>query len=60
MRATEKNQQLRLVIADGLPKVLLAPDRMAQLLENLISNAIKYTPHGKAIEIKAESTQPHH
>ncbi|MCU0662506.1 MAG: HAMP domain-containing histidine kinase [Myxococcota bacterium] len=57
VRATEKNQQLRLVIADDLPKVLLAPDRMAQLLENLVSNAIKYTPKGKEIEIKAESTQ---
>lgn len=54
--AQSKDQRLRLSVADGLPEVLLAPERITQVIENLISNAIKYTPEGKDIDVGIETT----
>jgi two-component system, OmpR family, sensor histidine kinase BaeS len=44
--AREKGLDWDVKIAPDLPSVLMDPDRMAQALSNLISNAIKYTPAG--------------
>lgn len=55
-RAQEKNQQLQLTVEDNLPQVLIAPERMMQVLENLVSNAIKYTPNEKSIQVSIESS----
>ncbi|PZS02772.1 MAG: hypothetical protein DLM69_03685, partial [Candidatus Chloroheliales bacterium] len=46
-----KNQQLVLNIAAELPEVLIDRDRTIQVLTNLISNAIKYTPNNGCIEV---------
>jgi signal transduction histidine kinase len=43
--------------ADGVPPTLAAradPDRLAQVLANLLSNAVRYTPRGGVITVKAE------
>ncbi len=61
----EKGQHLTLTLADGheplpggrdgspLPAVLADPDRVTQILSNLLSNAYKYTPAGGSISVRA-------
>ena len=51
----EKAQSARLSwevdVPDGLPSVCVDPDRLAQAIGNLVSNAIKYTPRGGLVGI---------
>lgn len=49
----EKGQTLKLEIPQDLPKVYADPNRLMQVLTNLLSNAWKYTPPGGEIQIKA-------
>jgi two-component system NtrC family sensor kinase len=44
---------VKLDVPDNLPKVLGNPTRLKQLLVNLIGNAIKYTPSGGWIAVRA-------
>jgi signal transduction histidine kinase len=48
-------QGIALVVhaASGLPDVLLDPDRMAQVLGNLVGNALRHTPSGGRICLAA-------
>ncbi len=39
---------------DHLPPVSVDPQRMAQVLSNLVSNALRYTPPGGSITLRAE------
>lgn len=48
-----KSQQIETDIPQDLPKVYADPDRVRQLLANLLDNAIKYTPNGGKIQISA-------
>jgi signal transduction histidine kinase len=41
--------------AESLPSVLADPDKLAQVLTNLISNAIKYSPNGGPVRIAVEA-----
>jgi len=47
----ERQQTLLLRLAPNLPPVLGDKMRVTQILNNLVSNAIKYTPHGGTITI---------
>lgn len=51
---TTKGIHLSLSIADQLPAVLCDDARTAQILSELLSNAIKYTPFDGAITIRVE------
>ncbi|NVJ07594.1 sensor histidine kinase [Myxococcus sp. AM001] len=51
--ALEKGQRLTVALAPGLPPVLADRERILQVLANLVSNAIKFTPPGGAIEVRA-------
>lgn len=49
------------VVAGGLPpetKVLADSDRVAQILRNLVSNAVKYSPMEGGIELRAKRCGP--
>ncbi len=49
---TERNQQLAIEIPDDLPPVYADPNRVSQIMTNLVSNAHKYTPDGGAVIIR--------
>ena len=51
---TEKEQQLETAVAEDLPMVYADPNRITQVLTNLVSNAHKYTPENGSIRIEAQ------
>lgn len=50
-RATAAGVDLRLEVAGSLPSVLADPDRMAQVLGNLVENALRHTPPGGRVTL---------
>jgi PAS domain S-box-containing protein len=46
-----ENVTLRLIAPPDLPHVAADPDKVLQVLTNLVDNAIKYSPDGGAVEI---------
>lgn len=59
-QAEVKNISLRAEAPDGLPSILLDPQRIAQVLGNLIGNAIRHTPEGGVISIRCSLSLDHH
>jgi PAS domain S-box-containing protein len=51
--AEEKQQSLTYEVAAGLPDIMGDRDRLHQVLTNLVGNAIRYTPKGGEIEVRA-------
>lgn len=58
-RCQEKQVSLNTEISANLPVVNIDPDRIRQVLHNLLQNAIRYTPAGGHIEVKAVTTDHH-
>ena len=51
--AKEKGIEVTVDIQDGLPKIRADKDKLTQVIENLLDNAIKFTPQDGRIEVKA-------
>jgi PAS domain S-box-containing protein len=51
--AESKDHTLSYEVAGGLPEVMGDRDRLNQVLTNLVSNAIRYTPEGGSIDVRA-------
>jgi signal transduction histidine kinase len=45
-KAGQKNLSFRVTVPENLPKISGDQEMVEQMLENLVSNAIKYTPEG--------------
>jgi two-component system sensor histidine kinase BaeS len=50
----EKEIALTSDVPDGLPMVQADPDRIIQVLINLLGNALRYTPPGGAVNVRTE------
>jgi signal transduction histidine kinase len=55
VQAQQKNVSLIVEAADDLPLINVDPDRMVQVLGNLVSNAFRFTPEGGEIRLTATS-----
>ncbi len=53
IHAQEQGVSLVADASNDLPPVSVDPERMAQVLDNLISNALRYTPEGGHIQLTA-------
>ncbi|MCQ3937548.1 MAG: hypothetical protein DPW18_10950 [Chloroflexi bacterium] len=52
----DKKQTLEVIVPDGLPQMWADRIRVGQVLTNLVSNAIKYTPEGGSIRVGVEES----
>jgi two-component system NtrC family sensor kinase len=50
-----KNLQLEQNVASGLPALRANPIRIRQMIDNLLGNAVKYTPPGGRITVNAQT-----
>jgi signal transduction histidine kinase/DNA-binding response OmpR family regulator len=55
--ATEQDIQFTAHSASDLPQVDADPDRVLQVLSNLIGNAMKFTPAGGRVDVSARATE---
>jgi two-component system OmpR family sensor kinase/two-component system sensor histidine kinase BaeS len=56
LRINEKGIGLKTTIPASLPKLQADPERLSQILINLVDNALRYTPVGTQIVIEATAT----
>jgi PAS domain S-box-containing protein len=52
-KAEEKGLRMHAVVPQDLPRVFGDPDRVVQILTNLVGNAYKYTPTGGIVSVHA-------
>ena len=49
-----KDVRLETLVSGRLPKLAVDPDRIGEVLGNLLDNALRHTPQGGSVEIRAE------
>jgi two-component system, OmpR family, sensor histidine kinase VicK len=54
-KAAEKNQKIVTELLDHPQKLMISRERIWRVISNLISNAIKFSPDGSAIDVKITS-----
>jgi signal transduction histidine kinase len=55
--ATHKRIEVTSVVEPNLPRIYADPDRLSQVLGNLLDNAIKFTPNGGSVRLRAYRTE---
>ncbi|HEY2013917.1 MAG TPA: CHASE2 domain-containing protein [Bryobacteraceae bacterium] len=55
--AAQRNIRLVRTFAPGLPAILADPDLLSRAVENLVSNAIKYSPGGTEVTVNVGSDE---
>jgi two-component system, OmpR family, sensor histidine kinase BaeS len=53
VQAAQQGVTLTVAASPSLPRVTVDPERMQQVLGNLVSNALRYTPTGGTIALRA-------
>jgi signal transduction histidine kinase len=53
-RARTRGLSLQMTVPDDIPPVAADPERLHQILDNLLDNAVKYTPDGAPVELVAQ------
>jgi two-component system sensor histidine kinase BaeS len=57
MEAEQRGLDLRIEAADNLPSVMVDADRMTQVFNNLVSNALRYTSQGSIVLAASATNQ---
>ncbi len=47
-------------VPPNFPKIFADPDRLRQVLSNLVTNAVKYSPNGGSITVRCRERGPQH
>jgi two-component system sensor histidine kinase BaeS len=55
LAANQKGVELRVSSGPDLPEIEIDSERMSQVLDNLVANAMRYTPAGGTIELGAQA-----
>ncbi len=55
--ADEHKIALKVDVQQGLPNVRIDPERMVQVLANLVTNALRYTPTGGTVTLQAQQSK---
>jgi len=55
VQAQEKEIKIQVEAGETLPQIEMDPERMAQVLGNLVDNALRHTPAGGQITLSAEA-----
>ena len=58
LQAERKGLELRLALPPGLPPAQADPERLAQILRNLLANAFAHTPAGGRVVVSAAAAGP--
>ena len=53
--AHEKHIEIRLELSAELPHIVADPRKIEQILHNLIGNAVKFSPPGATVQVRAEA-----